>query len=245
MEWFENEEFWEVMYPYLFSAERIERAQEELERVFSLVGKPAGTVLDLCCGPGRHSIALARLGLRVTGVDRSAFYLEKARTLAAREHLEVEWVQSDMRGFVREQAYDLALSMFTSFGYFENQDDDLTVLRNLFNSLRPGGTLVMDVAGKEWIAENFQETSLDDLADGSRLVQHREILDGWSRIKNDWILMSGERARTFTFSHTIYSGRELGDRILQAGFGRVRLYGDLAGSDYGPGCERLIAVANR
>lgn len=245
MEWFENEEFWETMYPFLFPAERLEKAPAELERMFALVGKPVRTVLDLCCGPGRHSVALARLGLQVTGVDRSALYLEKARAFASREQVEVEWVHSDMRDFVRASSFDLALSMFTSFGYFDTQDDDLRVLRNVVQSLRPGGVLVLDLVGKEWVAENFQETSLDELPDGSRLVQHRRISDGWSRINNEWTLITGEKAKTFSFSHTLYSGRELGDRALQAGFGGVRLFGDLAGSSYGPGSERLIVIAEK
>jgi SAM-dependent methyltransferase len=245
MDWFENEEFWEKMYPFLFPAERVEKAPQELEQIFSLLDGPVRTVLDLCCGPGRHSIALAHLGLRVTGVDRSAYYLDKARARAAGEKVEVEWIQSDMRDFVRAQSFDLVLSMFTSFGYFSDHDDDVKVLRNIHHSLVPGGVMVMDVAGKEWIAENFQATALTKLPDGSRLVQHREISDGWSKINNEWILISGEKAKSFRFSHTVYSGRELSDRIIQAGFGRVRLYGDLSGSEFGPGCERLIAVAGK
>jgi len=245
MDWFENEEFWEKMYPFLFTAERLEKAPEELEQIFSLLDRPVRSVLDLCCGPGRHSIALARLGLRVTGVDLSAYHLEKARAKAAGENVDVEWIQRDMRDFVRVESYDLVLSMFTSFGYFSDHDDDLNVLRNIHRSLTPGGAMVMDLAGKEWIAENFQATALDKLPDGSRLVQHREISDDWSRINNEWILISGEKATSFQFTHTIYSGRELSDRIIQAGFGGVRLYGDLSGGDFGPGCERLIAVADK
>ena len=135
--------------------------------------------------------------------------------------------------------------MFTSFGYFEEENDDLKVLGNVHRSLNPDGVLVMDLAGKEWIAENFQETALDKLPDGSTLVQHREITGEWSKIRNEWILITGEKAKSYNFTHTIYSGRELSDRLAQAGFRDIRLFGDLDGNSYGVGSERLIALASK
>ncbi len=73
-EWFEDEAFWREFYPFMFSARRIAEADEQMAKVLALT-KPAGkAVLDLCCGPGRCSIALARKGYRVTGVDRTVTF---------------------------------------------------------------------------------------------------------------------------------------------------------------------------
>ena len=69
-------------------------------------------------GPGRHVAALAKRGFRVTGVDLSPFLLRRAQELAQRESFGIEWVQEDMRSFLRPEAFDLAISLFTSFGYF-------------------------------------------------------------------------------------------------------------------------------
>jgi 2-polyprenyl-3-methyl-5-hydroxy-6-metoxy-1,4-benzoquinol methylase len=77
--WFEDENFWESTYPLMFTAERFASAEAEVAELAKLTGSPFGRVLDLGCGPGRHSIPLARLGARVTAVDRSPFLLEKAR----------------------------------------------------------------------------------------------------------------------------------------------------------------------
>ncbi|MFH1842297.1 MAG: class I SAM-dependent methyltransferase [bacterium] len=245
MDWFENDEFWTDLYPYLYPPERLKNADNEVEQILSLVNRPIGSALDLCCGPGRHSLALAKHGIRVTAVDRTEYYLEKARKTAQDERLNIEFVHDDMREFVRPEAYDLALNMFTSFGYFESDEDDFQALQNLYLNLCPHGALVMDMVGKEWLAANFQETSANDLDDGSLLIERHEVFDEWRRIRNEWILIRKGQVKSFVFDHRVYSGAELKDRLIAAGFRDVRLYGDLEGTEYGYGSDRLVAVAHK
>ena len=83
-EWFENEDFWTEMYPYMFPEERLEAAEAEVEKILSLVEFSGTHVLDLCCGPGRHATILAERGFSVTGVDTTAFLLQKARARGKR-----------------------------------------------------------------------------------------------------------------------------------------------------------------
>src|SRR5262245_48037107 len=116
-EWYANERFWETFYPYLFTPQRWERTIGEVENVLALAQPGGKRVLDLCCGPGRHSLELARRGFQVTGVDCSPSLLVRAREASAKENLAIEWVQDDMRRFTRPNAFDLALNLFTSFGY--------------------------------------------------------------------------------------------------------------------------------
>ena len=113
-EWFEDESFWMEMYPFMFPEERFKAAEEQVEKILSLVGFQGSSVLALCCGPGRHSIVLARRGFTVTGVDRTPFLLEKAKQRAKTENVNVEWILSDMRNFIRPNAYELVLNLFTS-----------------------------------------------------------------------------------------------------------------------------------
>jgi SAM-dependent methyltransferase len=157
--WFEDESFWEKLYPFMFPDQRFEIADEQIEKLLGLVGFCGSTVLDLACGPGRHSIALAKQGLQVTGVDLSSFLLERAREGAQRESSEVEWVREDMRQFARPEAFDLVINMVTAFGYFDDKEDDLLVLRNIYASLREGGVFVIDTMGKEWLAKGFLPTA--------------------------------------------------------------------------------------
>jgi SAM-dependent methyltransferase len=244
-EWFDDDAFWRELYPFMFPEKRLADATREVDQALRLM-KPKGKLaLNLCCGPGRCSVALARRGYSVAGVDRTQYLLAQARRRAKSARVRIEWVRADMRDFVRPGAFDLVLSMFTSFGYFDDKREDLTVLQNMFASLRPGGACLIDVVAKEYLAKVFQPTKSEVLPDGSRIVQRREIFDAWTRIRNEWILIRRGRARSFTFHHTVYSGQELSDRMKQVGFAGVRLYGDLSGGDYGTSAQRLIAVGRK
>jgi SAM-dependent methyltransferase len=245
MGWFENEDFWREFYPFMFSDERFAATPDEVTRILALIQCTGGSVLDLCCGPGRHSVELARRGFQVTGVDRSPFLLAKARELAAASGASVEWVEQDMRNFARPATFDLALSLFTSFGYFEDEQDDLRVLRNIHQSLKENGVMIIEVLGKERLARVWKDTMCNELADGSLIFQRPQIHDDWTRIRSEWTLVKDARSRTFTFEHTIYSGRELKDRLMNCGFKQVQLFGDIQGSPYGLDAQRLIAVARK
>ena len=148
-----------------------------------------------------------------------------------------------MRQFERPVAFDLACSLFTSFGYFADESDNLRVLGNVYRSLAPGGVFVIDVLGKERLARRWLNAICSNLEDGSLLLQRPEVCADWTRIRNEWLLVKEGRARSFTFEHTIYSGRELKNILVEAGFRQVALYGDLQGGAYGIDADRLIAVA--
>ncbi len=244
-EWFENEDFWREMYPYMFDEQQFATADKEVRKILKLTGVRRGAVLDLCCGPGRHSLILAKCGFHVTGVDRTRYLLNRARRRAKSARARIEFVRADMRDFVRPDAYRLVLNMFTAFGYFDKKDEDRLVLRNIFTSLKPGGACLIDVMGKERLAKEFQDTTAVRYPDGTLLIQLHEIFDDWTRIRNEWILLKGNRVRRFKFHHTIYSGQELKDLLRTAGFAEVKLFGDLDGRPYGHDAARLIAVARK
>jgi SAM-dependent methyltransferase len=241
-DWFTNEAFWETSFEFMFPESRFESADDELEAVGRLVGQTPRRVLDLACGPGRHAVAAAKRGLDVVGVDRSAFLLEKARAFAAREGVAVEWVHADMRDHVLEGDADLVLSLFTSFGYFEDDRENRRVLEGAYRSLRPGGSLVVDVAGKEVLARIFLPGSVEDGPNGM-IVQRRRVTDDWTWMENEWTFLSDDGARSFRLGHWIYSGRELREMLVSVGFEDVALYGDFEGASYGPEASRLVAVA--
>lgn len=244
-EWFDDDSFWRDLYPFMFREERFAAAIKATSKLLRQVRPKGRAVLDLCCGPGRFSIPLAKRGYRVTGVDRSRLYLARARARAKAARVRVEWVRRDMREFVRPGAFDLALSMFTSFGYFDDRQDDLRVLRHVLESLRPGGAFVIETIGKERIARIFLPLKFDALPDGTKLFQRREVRRDWTRMWDEWTLVRGGRAKSYIFEHTLFSGQELRDLMTGAGFTDVRLYGGLDGSAYGLRAERLLAVGRR
>jgi SAM-dependent methyltransferase len=241
MQWFENEEFWKSFYPWMFRERRFQAAPEEVERVLALSGVREGAVLDVCCGPARHSLLLAQKGFRVTGVDRTKFLLKKARERAT--GVQIEFVESDARDFLRPGAFDLALSLFTSFGYFETREEDLALLRNIKTNLKKGGVFVIDVMGRECVAANASRVSWEESADGEIFVDRAEILPGWTKVRIHWLLIKGERARRFGFDLNLYSGQELSAVLEEAGFTELQIFGSLAGTPYDRSATRLVARA--
>ena len=244
-EWFADEEFWEWSFPLMFPARRFEQAPDEVDQLIALSGQSAGTLLDLACGPGRHSAEFAKRGFDVTGVDRSSFLLDQARSHARASGVDVEWIHEDMRKFDRPGSFDLAISIFTSFGYFQDAADNQAVLENLYSSLAPGGALVMHVLGKEPLARRFLATEWSELDGDAVLVQHRVIEGDWSRLHATWVVIEGDSAKRFSFRVWIYSGSELERMLMDAGFASVALFGSLSGDPYDIDAGRLVAVARR
>ncbi|MBV9732857.1 MAG: SAM-dependent methyltransferase, partial [Verrucomicrobia bacterium] len=144
----------------------------------------------------------------------------------------------------RPDAFDLAINLFTSFGYFGDQEN-LTVLRNVFCSLAPGGFFIIDVMGKEVIARGFAPSAVQKRTDGSIWVSTREIIDDWCRIRSCWLLIRDQKVTNVTFDTTLYSGRELADLLKKAGFDDVKLFGSLQGIPYDLKAQRLVAVAQK
>lgn len=242
-EWFENESFWEDFYSVLFPDELFEQAQEEMEKILDLIDHPVHSVLDLCCGPGRFAGLLAREGFQVTGVDKSPFLLEIAKRECA-DTGDIEWVLSDMRDFVRQESYDLILNLYTSFGYFKDPAEDLQVLKNISQSLRPGGSFVIEVMGKEVIAKDFEEI-LTSKTDDGLFIQSHEILENWNRIRSEWTLIRGGNIRTFTFEHSLYAASDLIRLCEMAGFSDIQVFGDFDGRPYDHYATLLIITGRK
>jgi SAM-dependent methyltransferase len=244
-DWYADEDLWIETFSYMFPESRVAAAVEEVDKIIDLTRCGSGAALDLCCGPGRHSIPLARRGFTVTAVDRTRFLLDRAREYADAQQVDVEFVEEDMRRFVRPDTYDLALSMLTSFGYFDDPAENQEVLENVQSSLRPGGVFVLDTMGKEIIARIYEATGAVDLDGGALLFQRRSVIDDWSRMENEWYVIRDSGVRSFRLRHWIYSGRELREMLGAAGFSRIDLYGDLGGSPYDSSASRMVAVARK
>jgi SAM-dependent methyltransferase len=244
-EWFSDDEFWTASFPFMFPEESFDEAREQVPKILSLTGVTKGNVLDLGCGPGRHSVPLAKEGFEVTGVDRTAFLLDHARRHAEVEGVGVEWIQEDMRSFRRPEQYDLAISMFTSFGFFHEAEENERVLTNVCTSLRSDGRFVLDVLGKELLARDFVETDVREIEGVGLVFERRRILNDWMQVATDWILIEEATVRTFAIELTIYSAAEVRQMLYGAGFEEVGIYGGFDGRPYDIAAERLIVVGRK
>jgi SAM-dependent methyltransferase len=243
--WYENNSFWAAVEDVLFSPDRLDAAKTEVDGVRKLLAlEPGAKVLDLCCGPGRHSLELARRGYRVTGVDRTGLYLNRARESARELGLDVEFVEEDMRRFLRPGAFDAAINLFTSFGYFENEPENLHVLENIHRSLKPGGAALIDTISKEIAARSYAERTWVEVGD-ILLLDHRSASPDWKWTDQRWIIVRDGKKQEFRWKLRLYTAAELKGLLERAGFKRVRFYGGLEGTPYGGKAKRLVAVARK
>jgi ubiquinone/menaquinone biosynthesis C-methylase UbiE len=242
-DWYDIDEFWDVMSHKLFVEKNPAETKKEIEQMISLTGiSPNSKILDLCCGLGRHSLELAKRGFEVTGVDRTVQYLDKAKGKASEKDLSIEFIKDDMRNFKRSNYFNTIIIMYTSFGYFEDQNENIKVLHNSFSSLKKKGLLLIDVVGKEILQRKFTERESFEL-DGITYVEERKVFNNWSRIENRWIMLKDNLQKEFKLSHWVYSENEIKEMLNNAGFSSVKIFGDLAGKEYDENAERLIAIA--
>lgn len=243
--WHEDDEFWKAVEPVLFNAQAVERAPEEIDRIINLLElKPPLNILDLGCGVGRHALEFAKRGYEVVGVDRTRFYLDRARETASSEGLDIDLVQADMREFVREDAFDLVVNLWTSFSYFEDIEDDRKILENAYKFLKRGGVFTIQMMSKEVLARIFVERSWREV-DGVLLLEEREVQKDWSWIKNRWIIIKDGERTDLDLSHRLYSATELKTMMSEVGFQNISVYGDYEGSDYDNDALRMVMVARK
>lgn len=239
MHWYEDDDLWVGFAEVMFPPSRAEEA-ERLTATSPLLQVSEGTkVLDLACGPGIHIVPLARRGADVTGVDLSPAMLGRARKACDDAGVTAKLAQADMLEYIEPGAYDLIINMYTSFGYFTEPGDNLTVLRNAHTSLAPGGTLLVDMLGKEVLAGWVGHPKAVDI-DGGTVFMRDTILDDWTRLKTDWTLVRGGEARQASILTFLYSAAELRSLFEQAGFTRVECFGDFNALPYDNHARRLI-----
>ncbi|CAM4486058.1 class I SAM-dependent methyltransferase [Paenibacillus typhae] len=161
-------------------------ARHEVEKMIGWLNLPEGSkVLDLCCGMGRHSLALAEAGFAVTGVDLSEVLLREARAQDGAEA--VTWLRSDMRELPLDGGFDAVVNLFTSFGYFEDDEEQVKVLREVYRMLKPGGKFIIDFLNPAYVIAHLVPHSTRE--DGDNLIdESRRIEDGY--VKKDIILTS-------------------------------------------------------
>jgi SAM-dependent methyltransferase len=246
--WYENDEMWEKMELVMFTESRIAQTPEEVDSLISLLEiQPDEEILDLGCGIGRHSLEFTRRGYGIVGVDRTRIYLERARASAANEELELEFVLEDMRSFRRENSFDIVLSMYTSFGFSGNPEDQMRVLTNIHSSLRNGGRFVLvgRSIGKEVVARTFVPRTWDE-HDTCFILREMKIVNDWSTVHLTWHFIEKDGPiHRWEITHWTYSAAELKSMLMRAGFSKVRVYGELDGSAYDNEAKMIVAVATK
>jgi SAM-dependent methyltransferase len=249
MPWYEEFFGEDYMRFHLVGGQReADRAPAECDFIVNALGlKPGDRVLDLCCGQGRHAVELARRGFAVTGADLSRYLLGLARDAAEQAGVEVRLHRGDMRELPWEEEFDAVIVMFTAFGYFDSEEDNERVLREVRKALRPGGRLLLDLPNRE--------VFLNLIADGRRtwyeheghlvLDEHTWDLDrGRLRLSRTIVAPDGTRRQT---GHDLreYTHPEIVDLLTRAGLQWQRTFADLDMTELNPDSRRMLVVARK
>lgn len=123
---------------------------DNLENYLQL--KPGDKILDMPCGRGRHAVYLNKKGYDVTGIDLSEENIKYASKFS---NDTLDFYEYDMRDVYKSRYYDYVLNLFTSFGYFEEDTDNVKVIKGAAQALISGGKLIIDFMNTNRVINNL------------------------------------------------------------------------------------------
>ncbi len=250
MEWFESENFWTQYAPIMFDDARWAEAPTVAQYVKDIAKlSPGSKVLDAGCGLGRIAVELAALGLDVTGVDIIQSELDAARDSAEAEGVELTLINQDLRTFHAKNQFDCAVNLYTSFGYCDTVEEDMQILRNIADSVKPDGTFIMECTSREtailyWTpGEEFERA-------GYKVVTHFEVVGAWEGLKSQWTLYPLQKNQKqpvvdHTFIQRLYPATFLRNKLLEFGFSKADVYGDFDHSPYDEHARTMIIIGRK
>jgi len=203
---------------------------------------PGMNVLDLACGHGDLANRLAGRGCRVTGLDSSTVFLDRARADAAAAGVSAEYVAGDMRQLPWTGRFDRVVNWSTAFGYFDDTANR-AVLDQIAAALRPGGRLAMDLDNLTSFLASYRPSRVVAARDDGDMLVDRYHLDAVTgRFEAERTVIRGGRTRRVTFVKRLFGFPELRDWLLAAGFSTVTGHGE-DGQPLTAGHKRMVIVA--
>jgi ubiquinone/menaquinone biosynthesis C-methylase UbiE len=228
-------------YELLLTAERTKREADAVWKLLAL--EPGKALLDLGCGHGRMANALAEQGARVTGLDASPYFLEIARKDAASRGVDVTFVEGDMRAISWENVFDAALIWYTTFGYFNDSDNE-NMLNQIAKALKPGARILVEQINRvsllrggmpaTWMVTRGDDIMID-------CVDYDGLAD--RSVTERIVVRNGQIKRTKFFVR-LYSPIELSTLMRRAGFQSIKTFGQ-DGEAYSLYGKRLILVGSK
>lgn len=221
------------------------RSAEEAEKFITAISthlriQPNAKVLDVACGKGRHSKTLAKMGFDVMGIDLSKNSIDDAKQYKCGNlHFDV-W---DMRETYRENSFDYVFNLFSSFGYFDNEEDDYVAIQAMYNNLKPGGTLVLDYINTEYAIKHMKNREIVPRGDIHFHIQKR-LEKGFIKKKIEF-LVNGE---DFSFEEQlkVINQFRFDEMLSTANFTLLETFGDYELNTFNAATsQRLILVARK
>ncbi len=224
-DWFNTEEYLNV-----YQHRNESDAEEHIKLILENVNIPSGAkVLDMACGAGRHAIILARKNFDVTAVDLSENLLSIAKKNTYVENLKINFVHSDIRNFKSDNKFNLVLNLFTSFGYFESDEENFSVLQKAYDLLVEDGFFVLDFFNSRYLQQNLVESS-EEILGGVKIHQFRKIKE--NRVTKEIVITKNGNLSQFEESVRMFTKDELVNAIQNIGFDIYKTFGDFLGNKF-------------
>jgi SAM-dependent methyltransferase len=206
---------------------------------------PPARILDLCCGFGRHAIVLAGEGFEVTGLDLSQPFLDQAQQRADLLGITLRLEKADMRNIQHENTFDVVLNLFTAFGFFESEEDDIQVLKGIAKSLKKDGQFLIDTVNRDNVVRDSHPKRWS--VDNGTVVLEERFFDFFkSRLEINLELVERNGGnRRLEYSFRLYTLTEMLNMFSKAGLTLTDVYGDFDGSVYSADSSRMILVARK
>lgn len=224
-EWFDSEDYLKV-----YNHRDFLEAQKLSNLILSVTNiSPSAKILDAACGAGRHAIYLSLCGYNVIGFDLSKNLLLQAKKEAREKNLKLELVQADMREICFKKNFDLILNLFTSFGYFETDEENFRFAKKSYCFLNHGGYYILDYFNKLHLEKNLVPYS-EKIVNNIKIIERRKIEN--KRVIKEITLIKSNKTEKFYESVKLYYAEEIVAEFEKANFKTVKILGDYDGNDY-------------
>jgi len=213
--WF-NTPFYHILYKDRDHAE----AQTFMENLTSYLNIPEGAhILDLACGKGRHSVYLNSMGYQVTGLDLSE------ESIAYAKQFENEHLHFDVHDMSEpyHQQFDAVFNLFTSFGYFKDEADNLETVKAIKSNLKSDGIGVIDFMNVDYVAEHLVEEDVK-VMEGITFHQKRRLVEGY--VVKDITFESAGKAHSYRERVKAFRLEDFIDMLEAAGLTLLDVFGD-------------------
>ncbi len=239
-DWFINW-FNSKYYHILYKSRNKDEASDFIKTIISNLSlKSNESVLDLGCGTGRHSISLSNHFKLVHGIDISSYNISIANK-NKKENL--KFFISDMRNFETNIKYGYIFNLFTSFGYFKKNEDNLKVLKSCYHHLNKNGLLIIDFLNSEQIKSTINGLKEMKNISGISFNIHKEIIDDYVIKKIE--IKDGEASYNFQEKVQLFKIEDFKKMFEFSGFKIISSYGDYQMNPYDLNSSRLILCAKK
>ncbi len=232
------EQWFDENYLALYCHRNRSDAEEQVRLIIDTLGLSQDTaILDLACGEGRYTALFKELGYTITGLDLSETLIDCGR----QRHPGLDLKIGDMRCI--PGTFDLILSLFTSFGYFDKDEENEKVLHSVYYALNPGGVFWLDFLNAHQVQEQLSPRSTSQLTPEIQVLETRKIENG--RIVKDIYFKDDGREKCYRESVRLFTHQQLGEMFKRTGFSIIKVFGDYMGQPWNPVSPRTILVGRK